>query len=267
MSTGKKAVKGKLTDQEFDYSKNYKFELTKKHSGNFIIPSEARIWDVYTNKQRKIRYSDVEDSPFYDEQDPDSTTSGETIKFIKGELYVSGAQRNKLLYLLAYDGNADKERITPNKHPLFRYKLVDEEQEFKDKTSLRKLKIKVQNALLEASKEELLDFLTSEYNYNPKTGSHDELLEVAMKKADQNPSLVSKLFNTEESRMKAKFVRAFKDQIIKDTKGVITWVDSGIEINTFKLKEGEKITQLMWDWVSKNSKESNDFVKKLATKL
>lgn len=265
-ATTTKASNKSITDLEFDYTKNYEFRLTSPHQGKYVLPTESRIWDDYTKRQRIIRYTDTEESPYADEQDEGSSLSADRIEFVKGSLFVSGANRQKLLYLLAYDGNADKERMLPNRNPLFRYKMVDQDKEFKDKAATHKLKIKVQNLLLEASKEELFDFLSAEYGYQPKTDTIDELLTEALRHAERDPEFVSKNFNTEESRLKSKFIQAFKDQTIINTKGVVTWADTGLEIQTFKLGENEKITDLMVQWVAKNSKEATDFIKKLTAK-
>lgn len=252
---------------EWDANKTYTFELINtavRHKGKYVLPSESVVFDdgVY----RKVRLSTTATSPFVDEQDDTTKVSPMPIVFIKGVLHVSGRDRYKLDYLMALDHNIENNSRAQIK-PLFKYKLVNKEANEKSKAEIIKLKLKVQNILAEASKQDLADYLFAEYNYTPQTDSIDELFNLVASYAEVDPKHVLDTFQTEASKLKARLAFAFKKDVLKNTKGVITWSDTGTEIVVLKPKEGEQITDLMVDWISKNSKEALDFVKKLATKM
>lgn len=257
----------KAKSYNWDVNKMYRFELTgqgKDHKGKYMLPTQTIAYDESEKENREIRFSSTEKSPYVEEQKASSLASKSPIIFKKGRLEVSGREVNKLNYLMALDHNSAKSlRATK---PIYLFKLIDEEANFKSLADFKRVKLKVQLALSEASKEELLDFLKGEYNYTPRTDSEDELLNKALAYAEQDPHHVSKVFNTEESRMKARLIDAFKEGILKETKGIVTWGDTGVEIKSFKMSPDSKLTDLLVDWISKGSKESTDFVKKLATK-
>lgn len=260
----------KATELKFDSSTVYTFELVgedgSKHEGKYVIPTSGLSWDEDKNKYRKVRLSPTSESPFVDEQGEDAVTSRSPIIFRKGRLTVSGQEAYKIKYLLSLDHNSEK-KSGVNFKSIYKYKLIDKELTEKEKAELRKLKLKIQNILAEASKEDLADYLLAEYNFVPQTDTFEEVFNKASAYAEVNPKHVLDTFQTEASKMKARFKLAFAKNILKNTKGVVTWADTGTEVQVFKPKEDEQLTDLMVDWVSKNSKEATDFVKKLATKM
>lgn len=257
----------KKKEQSWDFNRTYEFELTGEganHQGKFIIPTTSMVYD--SGKYRRLKLSPTEDSPYVDEQDDTALPSRTPIVFKKGRLTVSGSQQYILNYLMALDHNEENGSQARIK-PLFKFKLVNKEANEKSKAELRKLKLKIQNILAEASQQELADYLYAEYNFVPQTDTHEEVFNKASAYAEVNPKHVMDTFQTEASKLKARLQHAFAKNVLKNTKGVITWADTGTEIIVLKPKEGEQITELMVDWISKNSKEATDFVKKLATKM
>lgn len=257
----------KAKSYNWDANKVYRFELIgqgKDHKGKYMLPTQTIVYDESAEENREVRFSSTEKSPYVDDQKESSIASKSPIIFKRGRLEVSGREVNKLNYLMALDHNSEKKNRATK--PIYQFRLINEEANFKAMADFKRTKLKVQLALSEASKEELLDFLQAEYNYSPRTDSHDELLHKAMAYAEQDPHHVAKVFNTEESRMKARLIEAFKDGTLKNAKGVVTWGDTGTEVKSFKLSEDNKLTDQMVDWISKGTKEATDFVKKLATK-
>lgn len=251
---------------EIDYDQVYKFKLTTPHEGRYIIQSESLAMDD-NGKRRQIRYSEIEDSPYVDEQDEDAPVSSRVIEFIKGELHVKGSEASKIRYLLAHEGNADKAKKMPYGKPIFSFRMIDQASEFKNKAAHSKLVLKVQSALVDATKTELADFLKVEYGYKPVTNTHEELLEMALAKAKENPEFVNKNFNTEESKTKAIILRALEAGTLRESNGSLFWTESGKEIATFKIKEGEKLVDHVWEWITKESKEAKEFAKQVDSKL
>lgn len=259
------AVKKK--EYNWDSDKTYDFELVGEgahHQGKFIIQTTSTVFE--NNKYRRVRLAPTELSPYVDEQDESALPSRTPVVFKKGRLTVSGDQEYVLNYLMSLDHNVENNSKAKIK-PLFKFKLVNKEENEKSKASLRKLKLKIQNILAEATQQELADYLMAEYNYTPKTDTQEEVFNKASAYAEVNPQHVLDTFQTEASKLKARLAYAFKKNVLKNTKGVITWSDTGTEILVLKPKENEQITDLMVDWISKNSKEAIDFVKKLATKM
>lgn len=258
----------KVKDYEIDHKRTYRFKLTKPHRGRYIIPTRGMCWDEDEGRQRIVRLSSTEGAtPYLDEQDENSRQSNLNLEFNDGRLSVSGKNPHVIRYLLAYDGNADKKETSPSsKHLRFKYKLEDEVKDFKNKAELRKFKNKLQNSILEASYEDLKDFLVATYDYSPKTGTVEELIEVALLKVDYEPEVVNKHFKTETSKLKSAIIQAFKDNIIRVDSDVVTWVDTGIEVGKFKPTKDKKLTDLMVDWVGKGTKESKDFIQKMAVR-
>lgn len=252
--------------QTWSPSKTYTFKLVgqgAKHQGKYHLPTTSIIYDPETNGRREVRVSPTEKSPFVDEQSANALGYTQLLTFHKGKMTVSGRDEFLLNYLMALDHNVDKSGV--HAKPLYQYKLQDPELSEKEKATAKKLRLKVQLRLAEATKEELADFLESEYGYQPQTDTEEELFNRAMAYAEQNPEHVLKSFNTEETKMKASIARAFKAQKLKQVNGVVTWKETGLEIGVFKPTADKKLIQLMVEWVDKGSKEANDFVKKLST--
>lgn len=254
----------KETKSKWSPDKTYKFKLVgtgKGHRGTYYLPTHTIVYDPDTNEMRKVRLSPTEKSPYVDEQSDRPAEFQGVLKFHKGVLTVSGRQEYKLNYLMSLDHNAEK---NGGGKALYKFKLEVPELTEKEKAEAKKLRLKIQLRLAEATKDELADFLESEYGYQPTTDTEEELFNRAMSYAEQNPEHVLKTFKTEETKMKATIARAFKTQKLKQTNGVVTWKETGVEIGTFKPTQDKKLIQLMVEWIDKGSKEANDFVKKLA---
>lgn len=259
--------KKKKNEVEIDPNRSYTFRLTKSHSGRYILPTKTNCWDDEKQETRTIRLTPLSKTPYLDEQPKSAPDYQGVLQFTEGVLRVSGKEEYKIRYLLAHDGNSDKKgNVLPsNKHMRFKYKLVDEVKGFKDKATLRKLKIKMQNELLEASKEDLYDFLVATYGYSPKTGTEDELLEVALSKVDSDVEVVKDNFKSEKVKLKSKIIKLFKEKKLRNEKGTVTWTDGGLEVGSFKVSDENKLVDQMIEWISKDSKKAKDFSKKLAT--
>lgn len=259
--------KKKKSGFEIDPNKSYTFKLTRKHEGRYIIPNKTDCWDEDKQETRTIRLTQLSKTPYLDEQPESATDYRGIIQFTEGVLRVSGKEEYKIRYLLAHDGNISKggDVLPSNKHMRFKYKLIDEVKGFKDKAALRKLKIKMQNELLEASKEDLQDFLLATYGYNPRTGTEEELLEVALSKVDKDVEVVKNNFKSEKVKLKSKIINLFKDKKLRNEKGTVTWTDGGLKVHSFKVSEENKLVDQMIEWIAKESKEAKDFSKKLST--
>lgn len=210
-----------------------------------------------------FHYCQTEESPYLKEQDEYSEASPKLIQFKKGILHVRGVESSLIKYLLAFDGNADKEKVNPRTKLVFKYKMVDEEAEFKSSADLRKLRHKVQEILLKSTRAELTDFLKESYGFKPKTSTLDEVLDEALRHADLDPAYVLKTFNTEESKTKALILKCMEANLLKEEKGALIWVETGLQINVFKVPANEDLVDHIWDWIAKQSKEAKDFAKKL----
>ena len=262
MATNTKDTSVSLRDMEIDPTKTYRFELTTPHQGRFIIPRESMVRDVENRKNRKVRLSQTAESPYLDEQDEDDMTSEELIQFVSGVLEVNGLDAYKVKYLLSLDYNIDKgDQITTK--PMFRYKLIDEEQVFKSRAEQRKLKLKVQNLLAEASKEDLADWLLSEHNYVAKTASLDELLDTALSYAEADVAHALKTFGTASAKLRAKLKKALEANILKEVKGIVTWADTNVEVKTFKVTANDSALDQLTKWVGSKTKEAQAFLEKL----
>lgn len=258
-----KDVKGFKVDPD----KNYKFKFEVPHYGEWLIPSKASVWDVSAKAIKTITLAKNFKSPYDEDQDGVVLIDDAGIVFKKGEVTLSGKEEYKIKFLLAHDGNATKGRnIAPtSSHLTHRWKLVDHEAEFKSDLQLRKLKHELESKILEASKEDLLEFLTSVYGYKPKTDSVDELVTEVLKKVQVTPQVVKDKFATKETKLKSKIIGLFKSGELVNTKGLVTWKDGGLEVNEFKISEELKLVDAMIEWITKGSKGATAFEKKLAT--
>lgn len=251
--------------RKWDKSRMYRFELIgsgKNHKGRYIIPTESTVYDEEIG-YREVRLSPTENSPYVDEQRDNARASNQTIIFSKGRLSISGREAYKLNYLMALDHNADKKNAKAKS--IYKYRLIDEEKVFKDLATIKKLRIKAQSMLLDANKEELADWLRSEYNFTPKVNTVDELVNKALAYAERDPEHAIRTFNSEDSRMKSRLIQAFKKKVLVNNKGKVSWGDTGTEIKVFKITTDNKLTDQMVDWISKGSEDSTEFVKKFAT--
>lgn len=256
----------KKKDWGIDSEKKYVFELTRPHGGEYIIGGTARIWCESTNSNRIIRLVDNDDTPFEDEQRADSIPTDKFLKFVKGRLEISGQEVNKILFLRKHDANVTKtKRSSSSSHYRFKWKEVNLEEVFEGNYKDTKTKHDLKGRILEASYEDLKDFLTSTYRYSPKTDKIEELVEVAFRKVEENPKVVNDNFQTAETRLKSKIIGLFKDGTLIHTQGIVTWNEGGLEVGNFKAKEENKLVDAMILWISKASKEAKDFEKKLAT--
>lgn len=249
---------------KIDPERVYNFELQgagKNHMGRYIIRTENIVYDPVTKSNREVRLCVTEKSPYVDEQSETARASNQPIIFHDGRLSISGREEYKINYLLALDQNADKKG--GKSKSIFKYRLIDEDKLYKQMADNKLLKLKVQVKLAEASKEELLEFLQAEYNYEPKTDGKEELLHKALAFAEVNPQHVLNTFSTEATRLKATVLNAFKDGTLKNTKGVVTWGDTGTEVRAFKVTAGNKLEDQIVEWVGNGSKEATDFAKKL----
>lgn len=255
---------------KIDPTKKYTFNLNKFHGGVHIIASSSNVWDKHEKRMRRIQLAKNFTSPYADEQDDTAIIDDAGILFKNGTVEIDGREEYKIRYLLAHDGNEDKGGdIAPNSRHLlrhtFRWKLLNHEEVYKDDLKQRKLKHELESKVLDASKEDLLEFLVSVYAYKPKTNTIEELIAEVLKKVQATPQVVKDKFATRETKLKSKIIGLFKDGTIKNTKGVVTWADGGLEVGEFKISEELKLVDAMIEWISKGTKEAKAFEKKLAT--
>lgn len=257
----------KVKGFKIDPNKNYKFKLVNPNGGEVIIPCKSTAWDMSENVVKTITLAKNFKSPYDEDQDGVVVVDDVGITFYKGEVIISGKEECKIKYLLAHDGNAEKGgNVAPSSRGLtHRWKLVDQEAIFKDELQLRKLKHDLEAKVLDASKEDLLEFLESVYGYKPKTDSIDELITEVLKKVQVTPQVVKDKFATRETKLKSKIIGLFKSGELVNTKGLVTWKDGGLEVNEFKVSEELKLVDSMIEWIAKGSKDAKAFEKKLAS--
>lgn len=267
---GAKATKS-VNDLEIKFDRMYEFELQpingKQHEGLYIIPSEALVWDESQGKVRRIRLCDGETSPYVDEQSEWAKKTRTLVTFKRGKYSTSGSKENVVRYLLAYDGNVDKSRTNPNNKALtFKYKLKDHEELFRKSASDIKLELKAKQLLADAESTDLKEFLVSYFHYVPKTETEEELFAIAMSKAEDNPQFVLENFKTETQKTKFKIIEGFKNEILINTKGVVTWAETGLEVGKFG-DDQHKMSDDMTTWVIKGTKDAKEFFTKLSDAL
>lgn len=259
--------KKKLQEIKIDPKKTYNFKLNKEHKGQYIVMGRTKVWDEESQSIRIIRLTSNYETPYEDEQGDDAIPATTSITFKRGLANISGREANKIRYLLAHDGNIAKgQDISPSsKHLSYRWELINLEEVFKGTVSVKKLKHQLREKLFKASKEELYDFAVATYGYKAKTSTAEELLDFALEKVEREPNVVKDNFATKESKLKSKIIGLFRDGTLKNTKGIVTWTDGGIEVGQFKTDEENKLTDLMIEFIAKGSKEAKIFEKKLAT--
>lgn len=177
---------------KIDPSKKYTFNLNKFHGGVHIIASSSNVWDKHEKRMRRIRLAKNFTSPYVDDQDDTALIDDAGIIFKNGKVEIDGREEYKIRYLLAHDGNEEKgSDIAPNSRHLlrdtFRWSLLDHEELYKNELKQRKLKHELEAKVLDASKEDLLEFLVSVYGYKPKTGTLEELISEVLKKVQTTP--------------------------------------------------------------------------------
>lgn len=249
----------------------YEFELDlpkgQTHDGIYIVPKHGMSYDESDGTFKRVRLSESETSPYLEEQSEESTASRELLKFKRGKLSVSGYRENVVRYLLAFDGNAEKTvRHHSNRGLSFKYKLKDKEAIFKKSANDMRLEVKAKSLLLEAEVEELTQFLVAYYDYKTKTDSEDEIVAVALGKAESNPQFVIENFKTEQQVLKFKVIEGFKKELLTNNKGVVSWTDNGLEVGKFGNAD-VKLSDDMVAWIIKGSKESKDFIGRLTDSL
>jgi len=251
---------------QIDPNKTYIFKLTRDHKGHAVIMGRTKVWDEETKSTRLIRLTTNYKTPYEDEQGNDAIPSSNAITFTRGMAKISGKEENKIRYLLAHDGNADKGAniSTTSSHLRFRWRLEDLNEIFKDSVATKKLKHNLREKLFKATKDELYDFAVSTYGYKEKTGNKDELLDFALNKVEHQPEVVNRNFATAETKLKSKIIGLFRNGVLKNTNGIVTWADGGLEVGQFKVTEENKLVDQMVAFVAKGSKEAKAFEKKLA---
>ena len=270
-TAAKGGVKKSINDLEIDITKNYEFNLVpkggKQHEGKYVLPKKSITWDESEEKFRYIQLCDGEESPYVDDHKDTATVSKRSIVFDKGKLVVPGTLTHVIRYLLAFDGNADKTITHPsNRNLSFKYRLKDKEELFRKSASEIKLELKAQNLIAEASAEEIETFLGAYYDYTPQTETEDELLVIALKKAEQNPAFVVKNFKSEEQSMRYKIFAGFKNGILANNKGTVTWKSTGKEVGKFTATKGQLITDMV-EWVFKKSDDAVKFAELLTKEV
>lgn len=268
-------LKTKITNKEkedegdefnIDPKKEYHFRL-RKESPRKILPREAKVWCEKTQTTRIIRLSSTEDSPYKDEQDPDSLLDRNPIVITDGNLYISGVNSNRVKFLLAFDGNASKETILPiNEHLRGMYELVNKEKEDNSKLSAEDVELKARLLVKDADLEDLKDYLRSVHLMAVDSMTSTEIRLAGNEKAKdyKNALDILKNFNNPLHKIKAKVQKLFNKAELDDSQGVVKWSNGAIILN---LKKDERADDALAKWVLEGSKEAKDFIKVADTKL
>ncbi|HLS53966.1 MAG TPA: hypothetical protein VK031_08335, partial [Tissierellaceae bacterium] len=85
-----------------------------------------------------------------------------------------------------------------------------------------------------------------------------------LNKVEHQPEVVNRNFATAETKLKSKIIGLFRNGVLKNTNGIVTWADGGLEVGQFKVTEENKLVDQMVAFVAKGSKEAKAFEKKLA---
>src|SRR5699024_12534088 len=108
-------------------------------------------------------------------------------------------------------------------------------------------------------------FLVATYGYSPKTGTEDELLEVALSKVDSDVEVVKDNFKSEKVKLKSKIVKLFKEKKLRNEKGKVTWTDGGLEVGSFKVSDENILEDHINELYSKDSIQAQVYCKTLVT--
>lgn len=211
-------VKDPVMDFEIDPNKTYEFRM-KNPSFRYIIPSSATVYDEVDGSPRDIQLTQTNQSPFKDDHPENGKASSKTLSFVKGILKLKGTEAPAIRYLLAYDGYAGKKGILPgNKAIKGLYDLFVPEDEEAKKLERKKLKHKAETKVLEASDEDVSDFITSIQN---QTLSGDFARTEALRICETNPELVLKGMDNPSIKIKAKLIKAMHKNLLAVVNGQV----------------------------------------------
>lgn len=270
----KKILKKMEEDLDFKINpdKTYTFQLQTESQGQVTLPKQVKVWDEAKGKLRTIRYSKTEESPYLDEQDEGAEMERSEVKFNKGLLVVSGRNAPLINYLLAFDGNSEKDKINPsNKHYKGMYRLENEGEKVRASKEKRESIRKAMNVVADASQEDLTAFLRSQFRFNPESdikvdNKEDALYDKAYAYAQSKPDVFIEDFNNPRHKIKSDLQQAFEKQVLTiDNKDVIRWKSTSGEIlkyDSSKVRADEALT--VW---ALSSKEGKEFIKELQVKL
>jgi hypothetical protein len=258
-------VKDPVMDFEIDQNKEYSFDLQRRKEARHNIPTTASVWCEATQSIRDIRYVKTEESPYVDEQEPTAKVEREQIKFNSKELIVSGHEKAKIRYLLAYDANGDKKKILPANNPIKNlYKLRDTTAADNAEIEYYKQVVKAGAIIEEAKIGDIRNFMRSRFG---ETSERDEeIIKIAYKKAQANPALFVTDFTNPKHKIKAAIQKAHEDQFLAVDGNQIKYVKSGTVIKDFD-QSRHSYDEALARWVLGGDKEAKEFYSLLEGEL
>jgi len=252
---------------EINPNKSYLFRLEKKSTGFWVLPRRDKVWDEKQQRIREIRYSQMEESPYVDEQDEDAPEARIAPRFKDGVLMVSGKDRSLINYLLAHDANAEKgNNIAPQNQKVLkhRYRLIVQEDKILKERQFREEVRKAQNLIADADIRKLDDFMRSHFRFIQQEFNKDALINKAYEKAERYPELFTKDFNNPKHAIKATVQRGMQAGHFSVKNGLVKGKDG---TTILKFNPSEKYDEALTSWVMKGSQEAKDFFEILDSKV
>ena len=254
-----KVEEEKSNTMEINPSKSYLFKLQKKSTGFWVLPRRDKVWDEKEQRIREIRYSQMEESPYVDEQDEDAPEARIAPRFKNGELLVSGKDKPLINYLLAHDANADKgNNIAPQNQKVLkhRYKLILTEDKASKERQFREQVRKAGNLIADADVRKLEDFMRSHFRFIQQEFNEDELVSKAYEKAGRYPELFLNDFNNPKHAIKATVQRGMAGGMFSVKNGL---VKSKNGATILKYDPSGKYDEALTSWIMKGTQEAKDF--------
>ncbi len=250
-----------------DTNKSYHFRLKHVANPRTIMPRESKVWDEDTDSTRTIRLSAVEDSPYLDEQDPDSPIDSTTVIFTDGEVKIDGREKHKIKFLLAFDGYDGKKKILPNSEAVRdMYELVDHDKLNDASVKRAEAVMDAQTIIRQAKKEDIASFLSAVYLEPVSQMNEGEIKSKAYHYAEVDPKIILEEFTDPKHKIKADIQKLFGKNELVDSDGVIKWKDTEGVIMNFdesKVRADEALAK----WVLVGDKGTKEFKERMATKL
>lgn len=250
-----------------DPEKTYHFKLKHRQNPRTFIPREAKVWDEYSESTRAIKLSSVEESPYVDEQDPDAHLDATAIVFTDGQVKISGVEKAKIRFLLAFDGYDKKKKILPiNEWVRDMYELVDSDKLNDSSVKRAEAVMDAQAVIRNAKKEDVANFMSAVYLLPVAQLSEAEIKKAAYDAAEVDPSIILNEFTDPKHQIKANIQKLFSLQLLDDSDGVIKWRDTdGVIMNYDESKV--RADEALAKWVLVGESGTKEFKERMANKL
>lgn len=257
--------KSHQTELEIDVTKSYTFKMVDPNPPKFwVVPKLSRVFDNEEKRYRQIRYNKLAESPFVDEQDESLDVDVAFIRFVNGELTVSGRDAILIKYLINLPEFKPNNQLGYSKY-LFdlddKDLKIKEKADFDDKVTDAKVIIK---ECAEKDPRLLADFVRSRFNYAPLEFNIDAIKLHANACAEQFPHDFINDLNNPIHRVKGSVARGL-GKVFDVVGGTVKSLKTGNTVYTFDANKrwDDEITS----WILKESQPAKDFYSELVNGL